>query len=347
MPYSDLPPKAFWSRCRATPGFAIGDLFTPKFPVTTGTQIATAGSCFAQNIGKYLAVSDLHLVDTEPAPGPMPQTIAAQHGYGLFSARFGNIYIARQLFQLVQDAMTGTVHDCAIWTKAGRSVDALRPNVEPTGFSSAQELIAHRRDHLARVRQMFGQAEVFIFTLGLTETWAHRATGVVFPSAPGVIAGTYDPTQHVFSNAGFGDTLKDLQAAITLMRQINPDLRIILTVSPVPLTATASGQHVLAATTYSKAVLRAVAGELATSDPLIDYFPSYEIITGTPFKSQFFDTNLRSVTKDGVAAVMATFFAAYGHATPIIVPRIPQGDPDDGTDDTICEEAMIESLTRP
>ena len=39
-----------------------------------------------------------------------------------------------------------------------------------------------------------------------------------------------------------------------------PKLRILLTVSPVPLTATAGDDHVLLATTYSKSVLRAGRG---------------------------------------------------------------------------------------
>ena len=122
---------------------------------------------------------------------------------------------------------------------------------------------------------------MFVFTLGLTETWIDVTSGRVFPSAPGVIAGTYDPKRYKFVNLSFQQTLDDMTDAIAAMRNWAPDIRLILTVSPVPLTATASGQHVLQATTHSKSVLRAVAGELAACDPLIDYFPSYEIITGT------------------------------------------------------------------
>jgi hypothetical protein len=44
---------------------------------------------------------------------------------------------------------------------------------------------------------------------------------------------------------------RDLLAAIAVARAANPDLRILLTVSPVPLTATATGEHVLSANSHS------------------------------------------------------------------------------------------------
>jgi hypothetical protein len=89
-------------------------------------------------------------------------------------------------------------------------------------------------------------------------------------------------------------------------------LRILLTVSPVPLTATATNQHVLSATSYSKSVLRAVSGDLAQSDDAVDYFPSYEIITNQAARSAFYDHNLRSVRNAGVQTVMRTFLEAHG-----------------------------------
>jgi|GEM_PF-4974093 len=36
---------------------------------------------------------------------------------------------------------------------------------------------------------LFLSAEVFVFTLGLTETWIRRSDGAVLPIAPGVVAG--------------------------------------------------------------------------------------------------------------------------------------------------------------
>ena len=67
---------------------------------------------------------------------------------------------------------------------------------------------------------------------------------------------------------------------IELLRRVNPKSEVILTVSPVPLFATAVDRHVLVSTTYSKSVLR-VAGELLTASfEGVHYFPAYEIVAG-------------------------------------------------------------------
>lgn len=350
-PYSDLPAQAFWRQCRDDPQFLIDAIYQPKFELAPGTRIATAGSCFAQHIGRYVRASEFELIDVEPAPRDMPASVATRFGYGLFSARYGNIYTPRQLAQLLRDALDETVHDCAIWETGGRFFDGLRPNTEPEGLTYRDEVQAFRLDHLRRVRQMVETSDVMIFTLGLTEAWMHRETGVVFPTAPGTVAGRYDPNLHTFANFGLAETYEDLGQAIELLRQITPGLRIILTVSPVPLTATASGQHVLRATTYSKSVLRAVAEEATLHDDRLDYFPSYEIITGLPFGNRFYKGNLRNVTREGVESAMSVFFGAHpGGGNPVAKAQSGTVSPahgfaEDSEDDAVvCEEAMLEAF---
>ncbi|MGR3320365.1 MAG: GSCFA domain-containing protein [Pseudooceanicola sp.] len=348
MPYADLPPRAFWKLCRSDPDFLLSDIYRPRTPLEPGQKIATAGSCFAQNIGRYVRASELRLVDTEPAPAPMPEEVARDFGYGLFSARYGNVYTARQLRQLLEDACSGHLRPEAVWSGKSSYYDALRPNVEPHGLGSADEVRAHRREHLKRVRQIFDRADVFVFTLGLTEAWADRETGTIFPTAPGVIAGEFDETRHGFVNLGFADTLEDMRQALAIMHDLAPRMRVILTVSPVPLTATASGEHVLRATTYSKSVLRAVAEEIVQADPLTDYFPSYEIITGLPFGARMYESNLRNVHAEAVETVMSVFFGAHAGLTAPSRPgkaqdnATPAGDGE--ADDVICEEAMLEAF---
>ena len=73
-------------------------------------------------------------------------------------------------------------------------------------------------------------------------------------------------------------------------------MKFIVTVSPVPLTATASGQHVEVATAGSKAILRAACGRLIEKFRDVDYVPSYEIITSQTARGAFYAPNLRSVT---------------------------------------------------
>ncbi len=347
MPYSSQPKSAFWRLCRGAEDFLAADLFKPAHTLGPGDRIATAGSCFAQNIGAYIKQSDLEFVDTEPAPYGLPPEQAKTFGYGLFSARYGNVYTSRQLRQLLTDCVTGDVHDAAIWMKDGRYYDALRPNVEPHGHTTAAELKAHRRDHLFQVRAIFEQTDMFVFTLGLTEAWRDRETDIVFPSAPGVIAGEYDPARHEFVNLSFAEVLEDMNFVLQLLREFSPAIRVLLTVSPVPLTATATDDHVLAATTYSKSLLRTVAGEIAAAHDNVEYFPSYEMITAAPYAGTSYEANLRSVRRDAVDRVMSVFFGAYdgirkpdmAQPAPIAVPDVNQMDE---ADELICEELLLD-----
>ena len=180
--------------------------------------------------------------------------------------------------------------------------------IQPEGFATLTELLADRAKHLAAVRRAFEGLDVFVFTLGLTECFASRADGAVFPVCPGVSGGTYSDERYEFCNFGPEETTADLRAFFSMLAEVNPDYRAILTVSPVPLIATAEDRHVLTSTAWSKAVLRVAAGAIAQENPAIEYFPSYEIVTGAFSRGTYFADDLREVTEAGVDHVMRVFF---------------------------------------
>ena len=123
----------------------------------------------------------------------------------------------------------------------GRFFDALRPSIEPDGLETSEEVVQHRQLHLSRVRKLFESLDVFIFTLGLTEMWIDQKSGTAYPTAPGTVAGFYDPNTFAFSNARYNEIIDDFnsfQKVVMTIRQGRP-FNILLTVSPVPLTATA------------------------------------------------------------------------------------------------------------
>lgn len=302
-PYQNRPDRTFWNRAVTNRRPIELEELAPTAPDLASFKIATAGSCFAQHIGRVLRQRNLDYMDCEPCPALLrPQ--AERFGYSLYSCRYGNVYTTRQLIQLFDEAFGQRVPEDIIWEKDDRFFDALRPGIEPDGFSSADEVRTMRQQHLAAVRQMFENLELFVFTLGLTEYWANRADGTAYPTAPGVIAGSYDPDAYEFVNMRVRDVIEDLETFRDRLMQVNPKAEILFTVSPVPLAATASDDHVLVATTYSKSVLRASAGEMAQTYDNVHYFPSYEIITGQPTRHRFYEDDLRSVKKHGVRVVM-------------------------------------------
>jgi GSCFA family len=311
-PYTDLPAQAFWrSGVVSTDRTDWPGLYSPKIALSRETRIATMGSCFAQHIGPALRAAGCTVSDVEPAPKAMPDDIARSFGYGLFSARYGNIYTTRQLLDLLREIASGAADPRFVWEKAGRFYDAFRPNVEPEGLDTVDEVLLHRDYHLERTAQLLRQTDVLIFTLGLTETWVDRGTGRAFPVCPGVVAGTFKPAVHRLVTLTHSEVLDDLMRIHALLQRFNPGMKLLLTVSPVPMTATASGQHVLIANSQSKATLRAAAGECAATLADVDYVPSYELITH-PAMGDWFDPNMRSVSAAGVARVMGLFLAAHG-----------------------------------
>lgn len=310
-PYQGLEPRAFWRTGLAETDYPPAALYRPRWSLSKSDRIVTAGSCFAQHVGRALRRNGFNVLDAEPAPDGLSPEQALQHGYTMYSARYGNIYTTRQLRQLIEEAWDGRPWFDDVWERDGRFFDAMRPNVQPNGFADETAVRAAREDHLARVREVFSSADVFVFTLGLTEAWHHKPTGQVYATAPGTIAGRYDPDVHGFINLRLAEIRADLEAALARLKALNPGLRVLLTVSPVPLTATASGNHVLPATVLSKSILRAVAGELTEDFPEIDYFPSYEIVTSSRAGAGYFEENLRSVRASAVDTVMRVFIDAH------------------------------------
>ncbi len=241
---------------------------------------------------------------------------------------------------------------------AGRARDPFRPAIEPDGFADAAELARDRDGHLKQVATLLDNTDLFVFTLGLTEAWECVAHDVVLPTCPGTVGGTFDAASYRFKNFSFLETLTDMNRFIEIARARNPAMKFLFTVSPVPLTATASDQHVLVATMQSKSILRAVVAELYDSHDCVDYFPSYELVAAHPMRAMSYMPNLRNVASEGVARVMDVFFGSIGGdegadeapgktqcaaMTPRPAPgAAPKAAAQD--DDLVCEEALLEAF---
>ena len=312
-PYKTLPKSAYWRHAvgEVSPQ-DINPVTKTSFQLTKATRIATAGSCFAQHIARHLRNSGGTYLVTEPGHTLLDDQNRQEFNYSTFTARFGNIYTTRQLLQLLNRAYGLIRASDDIWEEGdGSFIDPFRPFIQPGGFKSRAEFDADRNQHYKAVRQMVETADVFVFTMGLTEAWENTTDGMIYAACPGCGAGKHVAGESRFRNFKVSEVCEDLAAAIDFMRAKNPNLRFLLTVSPVPLVATYSGKHVLSATTYSKSVLRVAAEMIADSHHNVDYFPSYEIITGSFNRGAYYSSNLRDVEELGVRHAMAVFFKNY------------------------------------
>jgi hypothetical protein len=318
-PYTILPDHAFWRKAIADKSpFDINGLWQPKAIITKQDPVVTYGSCFAQHISKALNERGFRRLVTEVAPLDCSVELAARYHYGVFSARTGNIYTTSLLAQWLSWALDESSVPQEYWQNGGRYIDPFRPAIEPEGFISIEEMQQSRLYAIRRFKKSIIKAKFFVFTLGLTESWFNKEHGYEYPLCPGTVAGEFDADKHQFVNQDIDQVRTRLVFALKAIRKLNKNIRVILTTSPVPLTATASGEHVLVATVYSKSVLRAVAGVVSQDYDWVDYFPSYEIINSSPFGGIFFESNKRSVNTYGVNFVMDSFFnCMYPNGVPV------------------------------
>lgn len=66
---------------------------------------------------------------------------------------------------------------------------------------------------------------------------------------------------------------------VQILTRMNPNVRIFITVSPVPLEGTASSFNVFEANAISKSIVRYAVAMAGERGPSLSYFPSYEIVT--------------------------------------------------------------------
>ncbi|WP_131781619.1 GSCFA domain-containing protein [Legionella gresilensis] len=310
-PYKTRPNHSYWKNSIAGPkANQVDPVIKPKFKFHKKTKVATAGSCFAQHLSRHIKLLGFNYYVPESAPRIISDEIAQQYNYGVFSCRYGNIYTSKQLVQTFDRAF-GNIQFDKYWKEGNQFYDPLRPFVNPNGFASLDELINDRIYHLSKVKEMFENLDIFIFTLGLTESWIDRENDIVYPVCPGCGVGNFNKYKYKFYNESIYDVITNLLNFNRKLLAVNPQAKIILTVSPVPLIATMENKHVLVANTYSKSTLRVAAHEVEKENKHIDYFPSYEIITGNFNKGAYYYDDLRTVRPHGVQHVMNIFTKHY------------------------------------
>jgi hypothetical protein len=152
---------------------------------------------------------------------------------------------------------------------------------------------------------------VVIFTLGLAEVWRDVQADVYVNCTPIPSLFETQPDRYEFHLTGFAENWANLEAIYALLSQYgHPDVRIVVTVSPVPLMNTFSTMNIVVANTWAKSLLRAVAQEWAAAHTNVDYFPSYEIVLNSD-RAAVWELDLRHVKGAGAQHIMDLFLRSY------------------------------------
>ncbi len=121
-PYAGKPDHHFWRRSVSGCGpEQVDPVVRVPFGIACSDRVATAGSCFAQHIARHLQATRFRYFVSEDRPA-FP--FSEGENYGTFSARYGNVYAVRQLWQLFQRAYGMFAPQDTAWRRAdGRFID--------------------------------------------------------------------------------------------------------------------------------------------------------------------------------------------------------------------------------
>lgn len=314
-PYESAPQRSFWTQAVAT-GWNTNQLVDAAAPlIRADDAVMTAGSCFAAAIVPILERLGIAYVRTEQRPAGFDTIENERFGYAIYSAAYGNIYTARQLLQLLQRATGRFVPIEDRWPSPdGGIIDPFRPGLRFAARNDTEFEILTTQ-HLARTLAAFRTCDVFVFTLGLTEAWVSAADGAVYPACPGTVAGAFDAARHLFKSFSVDEVVADLCVFVELLQLVNGTARVILSVSPVSMVATASGRHVVVANTLGKSILRVAADIVTNRFDHVRYFPGYELMTSPRADHDFFQEDRRRISAAGldeVSRLLAAFCDAPG-----------------------------------
>lgn len=288
--------------------------FDTPFRLEPGEKIFTIGSCFARHVegelvnrGFQIPMRDLF---QKPAFEGLAPEIVNNFGtpsiYNEFAWAFGE-----QAFD----------EDKAI-VEVGkdRFVDLHMVNsIRPGPFD---DVLARRKGLLNATRSL-ADCRVLIMTLGLAEVWWDEEAQTYLNTAPlpTVLNASADRfSLHVLDFAECHDYLK--RALDIAFAHGRDDLRVILTVSPVPLMATHRRIDVITANSYSKSVLRTVAEHIVEADDRISYFPSYETVTLSDRRLAWMD-DLVHVSREMVALNVDRMVDAFTGKAPVVERQLP------------------------
>ncbi len=248
---------------------------TPSFHIQPGAKVVTIGSCFARNAERALGALGLDVPANDFAvpseyyreEGPVPNAVLNKYS----TQSIENEILAD--LDLVHYPNNGFIEapDGTWWDPLTTSLRTL-PLEQMTEVRTAiRELTRNVLD-----------CDVLLMTLGLNQIWLDRETGISANEMPPRALARASHERWELTVTGATENIASLERVVTAVHEANPRIRVVVTVSPVPMSATFTARDVIESNAYSKAVLRVAAQEVAQRFEFVHYFPSYEMAVNSP-----------------------------------------------------------------
>ena len=222
-------------------------------------RVVTIGSCFAEVMGNRLA----------------------EHKLAVQNNPLGTLFNPFSISKLLTLALTGSVPDTAGYVE--RDGLWFHYDVHSSLWGTSKEALAGLiQVRLQAVGDALRKANWLLLTLGSAVVYEQKETRKIVANChkmPGTLFNKrlceIAPVRH------------ELTKLLSLFQANNPNLRIILTVSPV--------RHIrdgLVLNSASKALLRVLCDELSGTYPNVHYFPAYELVQDDLRDYRFYEADL-------------------------------------------------------
>lgn len=292
--------------------------FMPKFSIARDNLFYTTGSCFAREIEFSLDLQGIKRTNYHAFP------------YDFFDKNHKGIPERSETLNLKNNSWA--MSPMNRYSPASMKFDLERvfkyPEIEPDTFIPIsdglvfdpqlknlklgdQDFASQARSILNASIKSITKADVIIMTLGMTESWFDDYNQTVLPVSPSPWLIKRFPNRFKFFNSSLEEVLQDLVDFRQLCKiNVAKDIKIIVTVSPIPLGTTFTSKDVVVANEISKTVLRLAADRFTNDYDDVDYFPSYEMVRYSSGK--IWEPDMVHLSEIYVQEIVNRFLDAYG-----------------------------------
>lgn len=235
----------------------------------------TLGSCFSNHIGSYL----YHL------------------GYKILINPFGTLYNPKSIADSIDSLLSTTP---PLWRDFLVERDSIWFSFKHHSryhHTDPDLLMEHLNSSWQEARKALFEARWLMITLGTSHYATHKERGFVISNCHKIPS-----SQFSWNKLSVEETESTLSRAITHLCQMNPDIRILFSISPVRYLHYGMMENML-----SKSTLRIAVDRIVEKMAHTYYFPSLELMVDELRDYRFYDSDLIHPSPDAIEYIAEHF----------------------------------------
>ncbi len=241
-------------------------------------KMLLVGSCFSENIGNLLG----------------------ENGFRIFNNPFGILFNPVAINECIEAVISNRKIDKSEFFENNERWNHFSLH---SGYSnpSLDFAVENINNNIALAHEFLKTTSTLIITLGTAWVYEKQPEGRVVANCHKLPSDNFTKRK-----LGAGEIISDFSYMIQHLRNFNPDIRIIFTISPV--------RHIkdgMVENAHSKATLNLAVHELIRRFEQAEYFPSYEIMTDDLRDYRFYADDLLHPSPMASQYIFEKFAATY------------------------------------